>query len=243
MLLSDNYLNPHQVLEFLCPKGHRGSVRFHQFKRGDRCAVCQGNAKISHQQAAAYFKQQGCELLEEFKNSQVVLKYRCICGRESRIRWYDFKNGKRCRGCLPARLSGPNSHCWNPDREAVAMNRKIACAAHTALKTTLKCLGVRKETKTYAILGDGAAELKRHIESHPDWENVKDKPWSLDHVFPIKAFVDFNICDVRLINSLDNLRPMLRKENEKKSARYDRQKFLAWLQGKGALQTSVSGVL
>lgn len=44
----------------------------------------------------------------------------------------------------------------------------------------------------------------------------------IDHIFPLKAFVDYGILDVRLANCLENLQPMIGKENVSKSAKYDR---------------------
>ena len=109
----------------------------------------------------------------------------------------------------------------------------MATAAHTALKTTLKCLGKKKETRTQAMLGYTIEELRLSIESHPNWLKVKNEIWSIDHIFPIKAFCDFGITDIRLINSLDNLQPALLKDNISKSAKYDIKIFVEWLRGKG----------
>jgi hypothetical protein len=96
----------------------------------------------------------------------------------------------------------------------------------------MKCLNLKKNGKTYAILGYGVEELKRHIESHPNWKFVQNKNWSIDHIFPIKAFVDFGITDIRLINSLDNLSPVILNENMKKGAKYNKEDFTEWLKGK-----------
>jgi hypothetical protein len=55
----------------------------------------------------------------------------------------------------------------------------------------------------------------------------------VDHVFPLKAFVDYGILDVSLANCLENLQPLLGKENISKSAKYDRSCFENWLEVKG----------
>jgi len=49
----------------------------------------------------------------------------------------------------------------------------------------------------------------------------------------LKAFVDYGILDVALANSLDNLQPLLGKENISKSAKYDSHCFERWLESKG----------
>ena len=51
-----------------------------------------------------------------------------------------------------------------------------------------------------------------------------------DHIFPMKAFVDNGIFDLRVINSLDNLQPLLLSENRSKSCSYSKEEFLKWLE-------------
>lgn len=57
--------------------------------------------------------------------------------------------------------------------------------------------------------------------------------WHIDHIFPLKAFVDYGILDPALANCLENLQPMLGKENISKSAKYDKFSFENWLESKG----------
>ena len=52
-------------------------------------------------------------------------------------------------------------------------------------------------------------------------------------IMRIHAFLEHEITDVKLINSLDNLQPLLAKENSKKNNKYDKDLFLVWLQIKG----------
>ena len=53
--------------------------------------------------------------------------------------------------------------------------------------------------------------------------------WSIDHIFPIKAFVEHGITDMSIINSLDNLQPLLLSENISKSDKYCEKDFFTWL--------------
>ena len=78
-----------------------------------------------------------------------------------------------------------------------------------------------------------ARELKDYIHNHPNWEDVKDKDWHLDHIFPIKAFLDYSIFDAQLINSLDNLQPLKKYDNLSKYCKYDKKEFENWLESKG----------
>jgi len=45
--------------------------------------------------------------------------------------------------------------------------------------------------------------------------------------------LDNNITNPEIINSLDNLQPILRKDNARKGSKYDKQEFLEWLNKKG----------
>lgn len=58
------------------------------------------SAKLSYETVYKYFKDEGCELLEkEYINLKTKMRYRCECGEESSIRFYDFKSGHRCAKC------------------------------------------------------------------------------------------------------------------------------------------------
>jgi hypothetical protein len=59
--------------------------------------------------------------------------------------------------------------------------------------------------------------------------------WHTDHIFPIKAFLDYGIVDIKIINCLENLRPLDAKENLCKNAKYDKVLFEQWLQSKGVV--------
>ena len=61
---------------------------------------------------------------------------------------------------------------------------------------------------------------------------MKDGKWHLDHVFPIQAFLDYNIYRPELINALDNLQPLEGKDNVSKHAKYDKQLFENYLKSK-----------
>jgi hypothetical protein len=94
-------------------------------------------------------------------------------------------------------------------------------------------MGKTKCDKTYRILGYTANELKCHIQSDPNWSEICCGKWHIDHIFPVKAFLDHGIHDIGVICRLDNLRPLSAKENLVKNARYDKQEFCNWLEIKG----------
>ncbi len=56
--------------------------------------------KFTFEYVYKYFKEQGCELLEEeYINSGTKMKYRCNCGNVRKITFASFKKGHRCKEC------------------------------------------------------------------------------------------------------------------------------------------------
>jgi hypothetical protein len=91
----------------------------------------------------------------------------------------------------------------------------------------------KKEARTKSYLGYDWVELKEHIESFPEWVFLTDQEWHLDHIFPIQAFLDYGIKDVKLINSLGNLRPTTPEENISKNDKYNKEEFEKYLERNG----------
>lgn len=56
--------------------------------------------KLEYGYVYNYFKEQGCELLEEkYINYQTKMEYVCVCGNISKITFANFKSGRRCMDC------------------------------------------------------------------------------------------------------------------------------------------------
>lgn len=130
---------------------------------------------------------------------------------------------------------GSDSHWWNPDREYVQYAASFRKKCSNLLHRTLKCLGSKKHKKTSEYLGYTGLELQKWITGNCYWNEIKNKRWHLDHVFPVKAFIDYDIQDLKLINCLENLRPIVAKDNLIKGDKYDRDDFEKWLKNKGII--------
>lgn len=237
----DVYENAHKLISCICPKGHEIKIAWMAFNRGIRCSFCHGNARLKYDDVVKQFSDNGCTLLEEeYINSITPMRFLCTCGKESKVRWGDFQQGRRqCKECgYDKGCRGSNSPRWKSDREKCRLIRLCARKAHDALKSTLRYLGKRKDFKSQAILGYSPQDLWDRLKSCPSWDDVKDKNWSLDHIFPIKAFVDYNITDIRVINSLDNLQPMILEDNISKGDKYDDEKFKEWIKKHGFIQSN-----
>lgn len=97
-----------------------------------------------------------------------------------------------------------------------------------------------KNKKTSAeikvILGYDWDQLRDHLQKHPNWEQVKDTSYHVDHVFPVCAFLKYGIKDPKIVCDLDNLRPLSAQENMKKNRYYSKQEFEAYLREKGLMK-------
>jgi len=237
-LLESEYKNARTKMQYRCSCGNISSIVFDSFRRGNRCKKCGSRRaakkqRLTHEEVSLFFESQGCELLDIYKDSRTPMVYRCVCGNISKINANNFRRGKRCQECLREKRSGPNNYQWIADREAKAEYDRFKQRCYKLVRIAAHAVGTRKTTRTEATLGYTFKEFQQHIQNHPDWSKLKNNRWHVDHIFPIKAFVDYGIKDLKVINSLDNLRPMLYKDNISKGGQYKVSDFENWLESKG----------
>jgi len=234
-LLSKTYVNAREYLRYRCPQGHEGKIIFDSFRRGHRCAKCSLNKKSKKQslnidEVKRRFRINGCCLLSDsYKNSSSKLKFRCKCGNISYITLCNFMNRKRCGQCGLNARKGESHYGWRVDRKKKQIEDTIRSKSYKMLRYCLTKTGLSKKSKTRNILGYGNKELVEKITNHLNWEKVKDTDWHLDHIFPIKAFLDYGIMDLSVINHIDNLQPLLAKHNISKNSKYNELEFDRWL--------------
>lgn len=235
-LLENNYKSAKTKLKYKCRCGRIAHTDLGHFaRRGHRCGYC-GTArqkKYTLKEAKQIFKDSGCELLvEEYNRSNSPMLYRCSCGTISNICLKSFLHQKsRCKQCGIAKESGENNCNWIKDRQQKKINDLFRKRCRNILHKALKAIKLNKTAPTYTLLGYKYADLKNRITTHPNFTQLKD--WHIDHIFPIAAFVENNVCDISIINCLENLRPMSGVENLKKCAKYNKQDFEFWLKTKG----------
>lgn len=232
-LLSE-YKNALAKIVVKCQCGNVYETRWNQLQQGSSCKKCgyQKAAQSRRQdsnEVAAKFKAEGCQLLSEYKNNHQLLKYKCSCGRESSISFSNFNNGHRCKLCRSENMSGDKHPNWEPDRAYAKLKINVAHRCSSLLRYCLKRLNKKKYDKTSKILGYTRKQLLKHLMAHPNWLAVKDGVWHIDHIYPVKAFLQHGIHDLSLINCLENLRPLGSTENLKKSGKYDVIEFQQWL--------------
>ena len=237
VLLDKEYINCSSKMEYVCSCKRMSKITWDGFKAGIKCMKCKGE-KLAKQRAFSqtyvenYFQNHRCKLLVKYKNTHAKMVYICECGRESTTTFQDFKNGARCMKCYRGKNIGENHPNWVYDRESVVFNRNLSKRAGGILRNSLKATGLKKNKRSKAILGYTVDDLKNHLINCPNWENISKGRWSIDHIYPVMAFIHYGIIDMKLINCLSNLQPMDLLDNISKGDKYDRGKFIEWVKEK-----------
>jgi hypothetical protein len=95
------------------------------------------------------------------------------------------------------------------------LNFKLSKIHRNILKRILR---YKKHESTSDLLGYASIELKENIESKfkygMSWDNYGE--WEIDHIIPVSSF-DLEKTSPSIVNSLDNLQPLWKIENIKKS--------------------------
>lgn len=118
VLLSPNYNNCYQKLDYVCNCGENAQTTWSSFKQGHRCRFCGIKKRVlsrtySYDFIKKQFEKNDCELLSKnYKNAYRKLDYICSCGRKSIISWHDFQAGKRCKRCGVEKMTGLNHFHW-----------------------------------------------------------------------------------------------------------------------------------
>jgi len=99
-LLTTEYINNSQKLDYICPNGHRHSMSWNNWKQGARCPYCYGNAKLTIEFINEFFEEEDYNLLTKvYINSYQKLDYICPEGHKHSITWDSWKQGHRCPSC------------------------------------------------------------------------------------------------------------------------------------------------
>ena len=154
------------------------------------------------------------------KGSVLTEEHKAKIGRANSISQIGLKQSKETKLKRSVKWLGSKNPRFNPDKE---LYRKVRKFCYQSVYRVLLRYGKDKPSKTYEMLGYDAVTLKEHIENKftkgMSWENRA--LWDIDHIKPIDAFLKENITDLSIINALENLRPMWRRENAQKGSKYN----------------------
>ncbi|KKN66559.1 hypothetical protein LCGC14_0470280 [marine sediment metagenome] len=114
ILLTKEYINCEQKLEYICPNDHRYNISWDMWQQGYRCSYCYGNAKLTIEFIKEQFEDEGWILEStEYINSRQKLYCICSKGHRHRIRWNNWQQGCRCPVCAYIKLEGDGNPSWN----------------------------------------------------------------------------------------------------------------------------------
>ena len=185
-----------------------------------------GHKHISDEEIANLCETNGCEFLgRRICKKRTRIEYRCKCGDVVEADLSNYRRYPNCKKCGNVKVAGENCYRWIADRNEVAQRKRYRKACGQILRRALN--GQAKDDHTYALLNYTAGELRSHIQNHPDY--LGEDGMQIDHIFPIHAFVEHQIDDLKLVNALSNLRPTYGKDNQSKGSKYDREEFKTWL--------------
>ena len=109
-LITNNYINNDQILEFVCVCDRIGQKRFYDFKNAPRCKKCGDDIKRNKMQynlaqVREIFKSHGCVLLSgNYVNNKSKLKYRCECRNIGYTTLNKLLHGYRCKKCYRQKI-------------------------------------------------------------------------------------------------------------------------------------------
>jgi hypothetical protein len=99
-----DYKNSKQKLNYICPNGHKGFIRWNDFQQGKGCKICKyellsENQRKNFDEIKKEFENRDYRLLtkeKEYKNNKQKLDYICPKGHNGLIDWSHFHRGQGC---------------------------------------------------------------------------------------------------------------------------------------------------
>lgn len=145
------YVNFGTNIHLTCPKGHRSNKTPRAWKRGIRCAICSGLAKIDPLLVRKSLERCGWSLNSDYVNNHTKLQLLCPSGHKADKTWKDWQQGKRCATCSGISPLNPNFVRQTIEAEGWTLNNEY----------------VNSYTKLHLICPEG------HVADKP-WEYWKD---------------------------------------------------------------------
>ena len=102
LLLTTNYINNRQKLEYVCSNGHKHETTWVCFYQGIRCPSCNKQTKKENTEKdiVNLFEKEGYSIIEKKYEDKVIrIKYKCPKGHIHVTTWRNFKSGCRCPYC------------------------------------------------------------------------------------------------------------------------------------------------
>ena len=112
-LLTSEYKNNKQKLNYICPNGHQHSIILNAWMLGHRCFYCSRNVRPTIDFIKSEFEKENYILLTtEYISNKKKLDYVCPNKHHRSISWHDWQRGYRCLICANINNSGSGHHNW-----------------------------------------------------------------------------------------------------------------------------------
>ena len=94
------YINNNTKLDYVCPEGHKGAIKYAHWKDGHRCGICANKSTITIEFIKQYFvKQDYICSSTKYINAHTKLDYICPNEHRHSISWNEWSSGNRCPYC------------------------------------------------------------------------------------------------------------------------------------------------
>ena len=116
-----------------------------------------------------------------------------------------------------------NKESYNKRKTAWRLKNKDSIVCRNLMSRLIKDWNGEREVAEIAlgwVWDDFVSSMEAKFKPGMKWDNHGRKGWHIDHIKPVKAFLDEGITDPAIINALDNLQPLWAHENLSKGARY-----------------------
>ena len=200
-LVTTNYIGALKKLEYICPKGHIGTICWGGWQQGHRCEECAILRKTTDIEFMKQkFEKEGYKLLsKEYKYTQ-KLKYVCPKGHKGDITWNSWRQGSRCAKCSIIKNSGSNHYKWKNY--------------------------TKDEIKQFQNYRENVTQItNQNFKKYYNYINPKNLPrdhnkYHVDHIFTVIDGFNSKISPEVLASPV-NLQMLLWKENISKHGRSD----------------------
>jgi len=172
------------------------------------------------------FEENNCFLMSPYKNVKTKLTYICRCGN-----FYDqtLRQFKITKGCI-------NCSKRVQYRSRTKESKKFFNAYFRLISRIVDTKMIKEHSES--LLGYTLEEFENHMKGFDDFD-LSEPDWELDHIFPIKAFLDHGIIVIQekclylnnlyMVNHLSNLQPLKARENNIKGSNYNPEEFKNYL--------------
>ncbi len=126
-LITPNYENAYQQLEYICDNKHKGTITFDGFYFSQYgCQICSGYKKYNIDSVREIFKKEGYILLsDKYENSNAKLKYKCPKDHINSICLNAFNVGNRCPDCKQSKGESSIARYFNNEQIIYETQKKF----------------------------------------------------------------------------------------------------------------------